>query len=352
MTQSFWQVTFLNNTVKQYVLFAIVLVAGMLTALVLKHVFLKRGRKWAERNASPAKANGIDLLEKYLMPAVYIFVFYISVRVLTLNGIASRVFRLITLAGIIVFAAIFASKLLVFLFAKYWEKKKNQENETLVRWVGMAIQTAVWVAAFLLFADNAGIKLTSVITGLGLGGIVLAFAAQEVLKDIFCYFSIVFDRPFETGDFISVEQYSGNVEHIGIKTTRLRSLSGEELIFSNKDLTDSRVKNFRSLEARRVLFELNISYETSNEKLQMIPQLVQEVIDRQKDTRFERAYFMRFGEYSLIYEVAYYVYSKDYEKYVEIQQVINFGIKESFEAQGIEFAYREAGPWSSLSKKV
>ncbi len=348
--QNIWQYTFLNNTVKQYAMFAATFVLGILVALILKRIFLKLGHKWAAHDESFVKVSSIALLEKYFMPILYFLVFYISMRTLTLSGAVNRIFSLIILAFVEIFAAIYVSKLLVFVFTKYWENKHEKENQAMARWISLGIKAIVWLVAFLLFADNAGIKLTSAITGLGLGGIALAFAAQEVLKDIFCYFSILFDRPFEVGDMIAVEQHSGNVEHIGIKTTRLRSISGEELIFSNKDLTDSRVKNFRSLKTRRVLFQLNVSYETANEKLQMIPRLVRDVIYRQKDTRFDRAYFMAFGDIGLMYEVVYFVFSEDYEKYVTIQQAINFGIKESFEAQGIEFAYREGANLSMTPK--
>lgn len=350
--QDFWQYTLLNNTMRQYVLFVIVFVAGIAVSLVVKHVLLKWGRKWAASDGAPIKISSIDLLEKYLMPVFYFLVFYVSIRVLTLSGMVSRVFHLMILASVVILSAIYLSKLLVFIFTKYWERKKSEGNQAPVRWVSIFIKIIIWVLAVLLFADNAGIKLTAAVTGLGLGGIALAFAAQEVLKDIFCYFSIFFDRPFEVGDMIAVEQHSGTVEHIGIKTTRLRSISGEELIFSNKDLTDSRVKNYRSLRMRRVLFQLNVSYETPNEKLQLIPQLVRDVIYEQRDTRFDRAYFMAFGEYSLIYEVAYYVFGEDYEKYIGVQQAINLGIKKSFEEHEIAFACREAGLLMSTSKET
>ena len=174
---------------------------------------------------------------------------------------------------------------------------------------------------------------------LGVGGIAIGLAAQAVLKDLFSYFSIIFDRPFEVGDFIIVGDLLGTVEYIGAKTTRLRSLGGEQLIFSNTDLTDSRIKNYKRMEQRRVLFQFGIVYQTPYEKLQQIPSIVKKIIEDVEDTIFDRTHFSSYGDSNLVFEVVYYVVGSDYNKYMDIQQSINLAIFKEFETRGVEFAY-------------
>jgi small-conductance mechanosensitive channel len=169
--------------------------------------------------------------------------------------------------------------------------------------------------------------------------VAVALAAQTLLKDLFSYFSILFDKPFKVGDFIIVGDYLGTIEHVGIKTTRIRSLSGEMLIFSNSDLTDSRVRNYKLMERRRVVFSIGVEYQTPLEKMKEVPKIIEKSIKNIKDTVFDRAHFFRYGEFSLIYEIVYYVIGSDYNKYMNIQQEINFAIKEEFEKKKIEFAY-------------
>jgi len=178
-----------------------------------------------------------------------------------------------------------------------------------------------------------------VVAGLGIGGVAVALAAQAVLGDLFGYFVIFFDKPFEIGDFIIVGDKMGAVEQIGIKTTRLRAIGGEQLVFSNKDLTDSRVHNFKKMERRRVVFKLGVIYQTPSEKLKAIPQIVKSIIEKQNDATFDRGHFATYGDFSLDFEFVYYVTGADYTKYMDIQQAINMAIFETFEREKIEFAY-------------
>ena len=186
---------------------------------------------------------------------------------------------------------------------------------------------------------NLGYDVTTIIAGLGIGGIAIALAAQNILGDLFNYFVIFFDRPFEIGDFIVIDDKKGNVEHIGIKTTRLKSLSGEQLILSNSDLTKSRIHNFKRLDRRRIAFTLGVVYETSLDQLKEIPDIIKSVIASVKLTTLDRVHFLTYGEYSLKYEVVYFVETSDYNMYADIQQEINFKIFEKFKQKNIKFAY-------------
>ncbi|MFC1599390.1 mechanosensitive ion channel family protein, partial [Candidatus Omnitrophota bacterium] len=197
----------------------------------------------------------------------------------------------------------------------------------------------IWGLAIIFFLDNLGFKVSTVIAGLGIGGVAVALAAQAVLGDLFSYFAIIFDRPFEIGDFIIIGEYLGTIEHIGVKTTRIRSLGGEQLVFSNTDLTNSRVRNYKRMQKRRVVFKLGVTYQTSLDQLKAVPGIIEKAIKSIDNTTFDRAHFLSYGDFSLVLEVVYYVLTGDYNKYMDIQQSINFAIKEEFEKRGIEFAY-------------
>ncbi|PIW67370.1 MAG: mechanosensitive ion channel protein MscS, partial [Candidatus Omnitrophica bacterium CG12_big_fil_rev_8_21_14_0_65_42_8] len=219
------------------------------------------------------------------------------------------------------------------------KKEKNEALKRSIDGILVVVKVIIWGLAIVFFLDNLGFKISAVIAGLGIGGVAVALAAQAVLGDLFSYFAILFDRPFEIGDFIITGDYLGTIEHIGVKTTRIRSLSGEQLIFSNTDLTNARVRNYKRMEQRRVVFKLGVTYQTASEKAKAIPGIIKDIIKNVKDTVFDRAHFFSYGDFALIFEIVYYVRGSDYNKYMDIQQEINFAIKERFEADGIEFAY-------------
>jgi small-conductance mechanosensitive channel len=206
--------------------------------------------------------------------------------------------------------------------------------------VGIVFRIALWSMVLLLGLDNLGVDVTALVAGLGVGGIAVALAAQSILGDLFASVSIVLDRPFVLGDSLAVDDLVGRVEEIGLKTTRLRSVSGEQLVFSNTDLLNSRIRNYGRMFERRVVLELGVTYHTSHAHLQEIPGMVKTFVEEHGDrVRFERAHFARYGDTALIFETVYYVLSSDYKEHMDIQQAINLAIHQHFEDAGIEFAY-------------
>ena len=191
----------------------------------------------------------------------------------------------------------------------------------------------------LVALDTAGIDITALVAGLGVGGIAVALAVQNILGDLFASLSIVLDKPFVIGDFIIVGDMMGTVEHIGMKTTRVRSLSGEQLVFSNTDLLSSRIRNYKRMQERRALFRFGVTYQTSRDLLARIPEVVREVIEGRDETRFDRAHFAGFGDSSLDFEVVYYMLVPDYNAYMDTQQAVNLELVGRFEEIGIDFAY-------------
>lgn len=195
------------------------------------------------------------------------------------------------------------------------------------------------VVLLLLALENMGIDVTALVAGLGVGGIAVALAVQNILGDLLASLSIVFDKPFVLGDFVIVGDQMGTVRHIGMKTTRLESLSGEQLIFSNNDLLQSRIRNFKRMKERRVVFAVGVTYDTPRAILREIPQALRESVEAQQEARFDRAHFKDFGDFSLNYEIVYYVLSPDFALYMDVQQAINLAIHERFEQMGAEFAF-------------
>jgi small-conductance mechanosensitive channel len=212
------------------------------------------------------------------------------------------------------------------------------------------VRTAVWVVILLLALENLGINVTALVAGLGVGGIAVALAVQSLLGDLFASLSITLDRPFVIGDFVIVGDYMGSVEQIGVKSTRIRSLGGEQIIMPNADLLGSRVRNYGRMAERRVVFSLGVAYETPREKLKRISEIIREHVQSQQDTRFDRSHFASYGPYALEFETVYYVLSPDYNRYMDIQQAIYFAIHEAFEREQIEFAYPTQKLWLDVPR--
>ena len=340
MFQEFLNREIFQNRVADYLAFLIVLVAGIVIITIFKRVVLGRLKRWARTTSWNIDEFIVDILRKMVVPIAYYGVFFLAVKNLVLPGFLERA---IEVAGMVLVAFLSAQALIAvarFGIRTYIETaEKGSDRERALKGFMTLVRVVVWGLATVVLLDNLGFRINTIIAGLGIGGIAVALAAQNILGDLFAYFTIMFDRPFEIGDFIIVGEYMGVVNHLGVKTTRIGSLGGEQIIMSNKDLTDSRVRNYKRMEKRRVLFRLGVTYQTPFGKLQEIPEVIAGVIRGVEDTAFDRAHFSSYGDFSLVFEVVYYVMSNDYTKYMNIQQEINLRIHEEFEKRKIEFAY-------------
>jgi small-conductance mechanosensitive channel len=205
--------------------------------------------------------------------------------------------------------------------------------------LGFSLRLTLWIIVFLMVLDNFGVNITALVASLGVGGIAVALAVQNILGDLFASLSITLDKPFEIGDFIIVGDVLGSVEHIGLKTTRVRGLGGEQVVFSNGDLLKSRIHNHKRMETRRVAFILRIAYGTSEELLCRVPRIIRDIIGAKPNVDFERAHFFLWGEWSLDFEVVYHFRSPDYILHMDAQQDIFLEIYRRFEQEGIRFAH-------------
>ena len=197
----------------------------------------------------------------------------------------------------------------------------------------------VWIVVVLVAVDSLGIDISGVITGLGLTGVAVALSTRQILGDLFAFFSITSDQPFKLGDYIIVDDCMGDVENIGLRSTRIRSLNGEQVVFANSVLLDKRIQNYKTMKARRIVTHIGVVYETPYEKLIAIPDLIAEIFQSIDLANFDRAHFSDYGESSLEFEIVYLVMTSDYHEYIDIRHKINPAIYEKFEEQGIEFAY-------------
>ena len=246
----------------------------------------------------------------------------------------------IILIGWIIYQGIYALQILInYILKKALRGKDDLHTQSALRFMGNMAKAVLWILGLLLFLSNLGINVTSLVAGLGIGGIAIAFALQNILSDLFSSFAIYFDKPFQVGDFIMIGTDMGEVIKVGIKTTRIKTLRGEELVISNQELTSSRVQNFQKMKERRVEFALGVTYETETKKLKKIPEIIEGIIKEEKSARFDRCFFKEFGDFALIFDVVYYVSSGDYMDYARANQSIFLKIKEAFEKEGIDFAY-------------
>lgn len=238
-------------------------------------------------------------------------------------------------------AGVWASGAFLAWLGTYREEQIEDDaaSVTTMNALGFVVRLVLWSTIFLLALDNLGVDVTALVAGLGVGGIAVALAVQNILGDLFASLSIALDKPFVLGDFINVGEMLGSVENIGIKTTRIRSLSGEQLVFSNNDLLSSRIRNYGRMHERRVVFQLGVVYGTTKKKLEQIPQIIRDAIEALEQTRFDRSHFAGYGDFSLDFETVYYVLDRDYNLYMDIQQAINLQVYERFDEADIEFAY-------------
>jgi small-conductance mechanosensitive channel len=329
-----------GNTVLDYMICVGAVVVGFVAITILRKIFVPRLERWAKRSSTTLDDILVRILERAVVPLLYYGVFYASIRSLNLHPIIGRG---VDAAGAVLMTLIGVwalSSALVYLIRTRWTRRGDPlaaENAT--RAIVPAVHVIVWSLGVLYLLENLGFKISAVVTGLGIGGIAVALAAQAVLGDLFAYFAILFDKPFEVGDFIIVDDYMGSVEHIGVKTTRLRSLSGEQLVFANTDLTKSRLHNYRRMATRRIEFFLHLRLDTPLRLAEQVPVVVAGIIKATEGVILDRVHLASFDNASLNYDVVYIVQDSDYGHYMNIQQSINFRMMKEFERLGVQFAY-------------
>ena len=333
---------FLGGTVEEYLISAAVFLGVLVGLPICKVIILRHLKALSQRTANDFDDLLHDALQRIVGPFVYLFTaLYTGTIFLTLPESVDRLLQALFVIILAIKTAQVLQEITTYGIRKWTEQTEREDptNAAMLKNMTWLARFVIWAAILLFIFDNLGINVTAFVASLGIGGVAVALAAQSVLGDAFSSFAIFMDKPFQVGDFIIVGDLLGTVEHVGFKTTRIRSLGGEQLIFSNSDLTSSRIKNYKRMKERRVVFSVGVVYQTPVEKVKAISPMIKRVIEEHQNARFDRAHFKSFGDFALIYEVVFYVLRPDYNTYMDLQQSINFRLIEEFQKAGIEFAY-------------
>lgn len=329
----------LGNSYGDYLIFIGVFLVLTLAVKLTRKALLALSLKIAKHSESKLPDFIIAKLKKLLVPLEYFGVFYFAVNMLELNKYVVKTLDVVGLLVVVFYAVRFLIAIVDFAIEMKLAKNESSSRATVIRSIIPAVNISIWGIGIVFVLSNLGFNISALVTGLGIGGIAVALAAQSLLGDLFSYVSILADKPFEINDLLIIDGFAGRVSHIGIKTTRLTSVTGEELIFSNSDLTKSRIKNYQKTLTRRGEINIGVTYETSREKLEIIPKIIKDIVESKENTRLDRSHFVSYGDFSLNFQTVFWVDNDDYITFMNTQQEILLDIFKAFDEQGIEFAY-------------
>jgi len=341
MHMEFLKTPLLGNALQDWVIAAVIAVALLVFAFISRCLVSRQ----VNRMATDAELLFWPILAAIVKRTKWLFIvilaLYLGSFVLDMPERWRTIVHNIMMVALLLQTGLWARAAVQVAIERYRQQQisKDPASVTTLNVINFISRIIIWSIVLLLVLDNLGVNITALIAGLGVGGVAVALALQTILGDLFASLSIVLDKPFVVGDFLIVGDLLGSVEYVGLKTTRLRSLSGEQLIFSNSDLLNSRIRNFGRMFERRVQFDIGVTYQTPRDMLIKIPQIIREAVEQQDKTRFDRSHFKAYGDFALMFESVYFVLGPDYNQYMDIQQAINLHIHERFEQEGIEFAY-------------
>ncbi|NGY05138.1 mechanosensitive ion channel family protein [Solimonas terrae] len=339
--QHFLQQKLFENSIQEWLIAfgiatAVVLVVGLIRSLVVRRL-----AALAKRTSTMVDDLLVFVVRQTHLLLVWLPAFWLVGHSLDLPDRVALFVKGAASLAMVLQAGLWVGGAIDFWIATSRERamQENAGAATSLGALNFITKVVLWAFLVLVGLDNIGVNVTAMVAGLGVGGIAVALAVQNILGDLFASLSIVIDKPFVIGDFIIVGDFMGTVEHVGLKTTRLRSLGGEQLIFANSDLLKARVRNYKRMQERRIVFKFGILYETPVDKLERVADMVRDIIKSQNLVRFDRAHFASFGDSSYDFEVVYWMLDPDFNKYMDTQQLINLAMVRLFADEGIGFAY-------------
>ncbi len=338
---NFLTTEFHGNLVQDYLLAFLMTLLIFAGLALVTFLFKKALRKIDERNPKK-QLYLLKIIESLSWPLFLVIGLSIASVTLERTEILSRILRSVLLIIITIYVTKIIVKTINFVSKKIIERNKKQKEEkdpAIIEIYAKLLSILAWLVAFVFLLMMFNVNLGTIFTGLGLASVAIAFALQNVLADIFASISIYFDKPFVKGDFVVTKDDMGFVQKIGIKSTRIKTLNGEELIISNRELTETRVRNFRHMERRRVALNVGVQYDTPLEKLQKIPKIITKILDKIEDAELSRAHFKSFAESNMEFEAIYFIKNKDYQLFMDIQQRVNLELVKAFRKEGIQFAF-------------
>lgn len=341
LTQDFLNRELLGNTVQRWFVSLATLLLIMVATWLVRTVVVKRLRKITRLTNTIWDDLVLELISRTRFFLYFILVLCFSLQPLKMSEKVTNGMKGLFFVSLFLQMGLWGNYAINYLVSDYAEKnfQRDAGRTTTMAALGFLAKIFVWATVLLLLLDNFGINVSALVTGLGIGGVAIALAIQNILGDLFASLSIVLDKPFIIGDTINVDEKIGTVEQIGLKTTRLKSITGEQLIFPNSDLLKSRIRNYQRMQERRVVFTAGILYETASEKLDETRKIIQDVVESVEGVRFDRCHLANFGASSLDYEVVYWVLSADYNMYIHRHHEISVALVKAFRANGLDFAY-------------
>lgn len=337
----FFENEVLGNSLQEWLTALIILVLSFVLLQLVKLFAAHQLRKWTQRTMTDLDDFIANLLANTRSFLLIVFSIYFATLSLSMDGGIRQGIRLVTVVALLFQAGFWLTAIINFWVQRQTGKEETPGGQvTTFNIVALMLKVAAWIILLLVALDNVpGVQITTLIASLGIGGIAVGLAVQGILGDIFASASIALDKPFVIGDVIVVDNMAGTVEHIGLKSVRVRSLAGEQIVFSTSDLLSSRIHNYQQMERRRVVLKLGVSYNTPQQKAALIPGMLHEIIAEHEQVTFERSHFTGFGAFTLDYETIYYIETPDYTRYMDVQQAVGFAILERFEKEGIEMPY-------------
>ena len=338
---NFFERHYYGNPLYDWIAALVIGVALALTLYLIQRLLLRRLSARAGKTPTRLEEFIVDILSHTRYPFLLIVSFYFGLQYLELPPKPARLIEHVAIIALLVQVALWGNRGIAMWIADYLKRHKDTDAAaaTTMSALGFIARVALWSVLLLMILENLGFNISTLLASLGIGGVAVALAVQNILGDLFASLSIAMDKPFVIGDFIIVDEHLGTVEYVGLKTTRIRSLSGEQIVFSNSDLLKSRIRNYKRMYERRVVFGFGVTYQTPLVMLERIPAKVKELVTAQQKTRFDRAHFKEYGDSSLRFEVVYFVQDPDYNLSMDIQQAINLELFRYFEQERIDFAY-------------
>jgi small-conductance mechanosensitive channel len=331
----------LDSSVRAWISAAAVAAALYLVLVLVKRLIVRRIGKIAGRTATEIDDFLVDMVGRTHKGLLLVPVVYFGSLFLTLPPHVEGVLRSAAVVAVLLQIALWSLIGIDFWVASTRRKRLADDAATvsLIGVLGFIGKLVLWALMVLLVLDNLGVNVTALVAGLGVCGIAVALALQNILGDLLASLSIVLDKPFVLGDTIHVDDFIGTVESIGLKTTRLRSLSGEQIVFPNGNLLQSRIRNYKRMTERRIVFSVGVVYGTAVATLERIPAMLREIVEAQDQVRLDRVHFKSLSDWSLDFEVVYYVTAPEHSLYMDRQQAINLAVLRRFEAEGIDVAF-------------
>lgn len=337
-------VSWAGNSLQQFVTAGLVFVVVIVLLKIFQLFVLGRVKQYAKKSKNTIVDTIVSMIDNIGMSVYILVALYFSLQYLTLPDFVNTGLSVVISLAVLYEVAKFANQLVGFGVSFYLDRMHEEEESkaharSMLKFLRGGVTAIIWIIGILLILSNQGVDVTSLVASLGIGGLAIALALQSVFSDLFSSFSLLVDKPFQVGDTITLGDKTGSVQKIGLKTTRIKTLRGEELVVSNKELTSAQVQNLARMERRREVQMIGTEYEVSAAVLRKIPKLVQQIIEGKPEASFDRCHLSGFGDFSINFEIVYHLETADYMTYMDVKQAINLELFETFEQEGIPFAY-------------